>query len=109
MGQCVAQIGKPIQRVYFPPYPSKYNPIERCWGILEQQWHGTQLITVETLLAWAQSMPWKGLHPLVALSRTADQKGVSRGKAAMRAVEARLERHPLLPQWDIMIRPVAPA
>ena len=28
-------IGKPIQLLYYPPYHSKYNPIERCWGILE--------------------------------------------------------------------------
>ena len=28
--------GKSIQLLYFPPYHSKYNPIERCWGILEQ-------------------------------------------------------------------------
>ena len=27
-------IGKPIQLLYYPPYHSKYNPIERCWGIL---------------------------------------------------------------------------
>ncbi len=37
------QIGKPIQLLYYPPYHSKYNPIERCWGILEQHWNGTQI------------------------------------------------------------------
>ena len=30
------EIQKSIQLLYFPPYHSKYNPIERCWGILEQ-------------------------------------------------------------------------
>jgi hypothetical protein len=30
---------------------------------------------------------------------------VSLSKAAMRAVEARLERNPLLPKWDILIHP----
>ncbi len=25
-------IGKPVQLLYFPPYHSKYNPVERCWG-----------------------------------------------------------------------------
>ena len=109
MVQFVDQIGKPIQLLYFPPYHSKYNPIERCWGILEQHWNGTQLINVDTMLAWAQSMTWKGLHPLVNLSRTVYQKGVALSKAAMRAVETRLERDPLLPKWDIMIRPVTPA
>ena len=24
-----------IELAYFPPYHSKYNPIERCWGVLE--------------------------------------------------------------------------
>jgi hypothetical protein len=109
MGQCVDDIGKPIQLLYFPPYHSKYTPIERCWGILEQHGNGAQLLTVDTMLAWAHSMTWKGLHPLVDLSRTVYQKGVSLSKAAMRAVEARLERDPLLPKWDIMIRPIAPA
>jgi hypothetical protein len=53
MVQFVDQIGKPVQLLYFPPYHSKYHPIERCWGILEQHWHGAQLLTVDTMLAWA--------------------------------------------------------
>ena len=35
MVQLVDTIGKPFQLLYYPPYHSKYNPIERCWGILE--------------------------------------------------------------------------
>jgi len=34
------------------------------------------------------------------------QKGISLSKSAMQAVEKRLERNPLLPKWDILIRPV---
>src|SRR4051812_5250597 len=26
-----------------PPYHSKYNPIERCWGVLEMHWNGSLL------------------------------------------------------------------
>ena len=36
MVEFVDQIGKPIHLLYYPPYHSKYNPIERCWGILER-------------------------------------------------------------------------
>jgi hypothetical protein len=72
---------------------------------MECHWNGAQLIDVETMLEWAKRMTWKGVHPLVQLSRTVYAKGVSLGKAAMRAVEARLERKPLLPKWDILIRP----
>jgi hypothetical protein len=27
-----------VRLAYYPPYHSKYNPIERCWGILENRW-----------------------------------------------------------------------
>jgi Rhodopirellula transposase DDE domain len=99
-------IGKPIQLLYYPPYHSKYNPIERCWGILELHWNGTKLVDVETMGEWAKSMTWKGLHPIVELSHKVYQKGISLGKAAMQAVEARLTRHPALPKYDILLRPV---
>ena len=98
-------IGLPIQLLYYPPYHSKYNPVERCWGILEQHWNGTQLVDVTTLLEWAKSMTWKGIQPLVDISRKVDAKGVPLTKGAMKKVEARLERSPTLPKWDILIRP----
>ena len=105
MVQLADTIRKPIQLLYYPPYHSKYNPIERCWGILEQHWNGTQLRDVETMLQWAKTMTWKGLHPVVELIRTAYEKGVTLTKRAMREVEARLVRNPELPKWDILIRP----
>jgi len=75
MVQFADHIGKPIQLLYYPPYHSKYNPIERCWGILEVHWNGTKLVDVETMLAWAKSMTWKSIHPVVALSHKVYQKG----------------------------------
>jgi len=53
----------------------------------------------------AKRMTWKGVHPVVELSRKVYAKGVSLSKAAMQAVEARLERNSLLPKWDILIHP----
>ena len=99
-------IGKPIQLLYYPPYHSKYNPIERCWGILELHWNGTKLVDVKTMVEWAKSMTWKGIHPVVELSHKVYQKGIALGKAAMQAVEARLTRHPALPKYDILIKPI---
>jgi hypothetical protein len=105
MVQLVDTIGKPIQLLYYPPYHSKYNPIERCWGILELHWNGTPLRDANTMLEWAKSMTWKGLKPVVELSRQVYAKGVKLSKTAMQAVEERLERNPLLPKWDILIHP----
>src|SRR5215475_13002713 len=107
MVQLADLTNKPMQLLYYPPYHSKYNPIERCWGILELHWNGTKLVNVETMVEWAKSMTWKGMHPIVALSQKVYQKGVTLSKKAMRAVEARLERHPELPKWDILIRPTS--
>jgi len=106
MVQFADAIHTPIQLLYYPPYHSKYNPIERCWGILELHWNGAMLRDVETMLGWAKKMTWKGIHPVVELSRQVYQKGISLGKKAMRAIEARLTRHPELSQYDILINPV---
>ena len=102
----VDQIGKSVQLLYYPPYHSKYNPIERCWGILECHWNGAKLTDVPTMLAWAQSMTWKGIAPVIDLVHTTYQKGISLNKTEMKPIEARLERNPLLPKWDILIRPL---
>jgi hypothetical protein len=98
-------IGKTVQLLYYPPYHSKYNPVERCWGILEKHWNGTLLADVDIMLQWAKSMTWKGIHPIVHLSRTIYAKGVTLSKEAMQTVEHRLQRNPSLPKWDILINP----
>jgi hypothetical protein len=108
MVQFVADIGKTVQVLYYPPYHSKYNPIERCWGILELHGNGTKLMDVATMLEWAKTMTWRGLHPVVDLSQQVYEKGISLSKRIMRPVEQRLERHPALPKWDIVIRPIEP-
>ena len=97
--------GLRLHLVYYPPYHSKYNPIERCWGVLERHWNGALLTDVPTALHWARTMTWKGRAPRVRLTRKAYEKAVRiRGKA-QRALEARLQRHPTLPWWDIRIEP----
>jgi transposase len=57
-----------IRLAYYPPYHSKYNPIERCWGILERDFHGALLDSLETVIQYATSMTWKGKHPVVSLA-----------------------------------------
>ena len=41
---------------YYPPYHSKYNPIERTWGILENHWNGSILDEIDTILNFARTM-----------------------------------------------------
>ena len=105
MVQFAQKTGTMIQLLYYPPYHSKYNPIERCWGILEKHWNGSKLVDLETMLAWARSMTWKGINPIVNLSTTTYEKGISLSKKQRQELELSLQRNPELPKWDILIQP----
>ncbi len=65
-----------IRLIYYPPYHSKYNPIERCWAVLENYWNGAILDSIDAALNWASNMTWKGIKPLVHLVEGTYEKGV---------------------------------
>ena len=62
-----AQRNVKIQLAYYPPYHSKYNPIERVFGVLENYWNGDPLRTVEKALGMAEGMTYNGVHPKAKL------------------------------------------
>ena len=99
----VRQYHLQVRLVYYPPYHSKYNPIERCWGILEHHWNGALLDSLEAVLGFARTMTWKGLHPVVELVTTTYQTGVTLTPEAMDRVEAQIERLPHLQKWFVDI------
>ncbi|MFN6498728.1 MAG: ISAzo13 family transposase [Nostoc sp. DedQUE01] len=81
-----------IRLAYYPPYHSKYNPIERVWGILENSWNGSILDEVETALNFAKNMTWKGKNPVVKLMTQTYETGVKLTKSAMSAIEQQVDR-----------------
>jgi hypothetical protein len=97
--------GLEIKLVYDPPYQSKYDLIERGWGILERHGNGTLLNGVETVVEWARTMTWKGAQPIVRLIETTYDKGVRIAEGAFEAIESRLRRHNDLPKYDVLIPP----
>lgn len=99
--------GLSIRLVYYPPYHSKYNPVERCWGILEQHWNGEILNSVEKALEWAGTMTWKGIRPVVQLWEKIYEKGIRLTKKEMKRFENRINRSEKLPKWDIVIEPLS--
>jgi Rhodopirellula transposase DDE domain len=92
-----------IRLAYYPPYHSKYNAIEHCWGVLENHWHGEILDSVEVALNFARSMTWNGKHPLVELVSGVYPKGVRLTAREMRQVEAQVARFPTLGKWFVDI------
>jgi hypothetical protein len=94
-----------LELAYYPPYHSKYNLIERCWGILEKHWNGALLNTVGAALAWAQTMTWRGVAPLVHLLDRVYKTGVRLTPKLFRPIAARLQRSSTLPKWHLVIQP----
>lgn len=104
----VDEFRKIIQLAYYPPYHSKYNPVERVWGVLEKHWNGSLLDTVETVLNFAKTMTWNGHHPVVKLIEDTYHTGVGLTKKAMDELEERFERLPGLEKWFVRIEPLIP-
>jgi len=48
--------GLEVRLVYYPPYHSKYNPVERCWSALERKWRGVLLSSLGVIL-WCARRP----------------------------------------------------
>ena len=97
--------GLEIRLVYYPPYHSKYNKIERCWSSLEKKWGGSLLGSLGVILDLASRMTWKGKHPEVKQLQGEYPEGVRLTKKEMKQYEARLERSKTLPKYDITIKP----
>ena len=100
--------GLQIHLVYYPPYHSKYNPIERCWSILEQKWGGALLNCLKVILQEALRMKWRGQPPTLKRLHGEYPDGVRITKKDMKPYEARLQRSQALPKYDIVIRPSKP-
>ena len=93
---------------YYPPYHSKYNPIERCWGALENYWRGELLESEAAVLGYAANMKWKGQHPRVTRVAKTYSKGVRRSNAEKKETEKNVQRKPGLEKWSITIPPPQP-
>ena len=94
-----------IELVYYPPYHSKYNRIERCWSALERHWNGTQLRTLDKVVGWAKSMTWNALSPIVSVAITFYAKGVKLTRKAFAKLATRLQRTAGIERWTVRIVP----
>ena len=97
-----------LQLAYYPPYHSKYNPVERCFGWLEQHWNGSLLDPVDTVINFAKTLTFKGQNPVVTLVKTVYSTGVKLTPKAMKELEQHITRLPNLKKWfvEIFAKPV---
>lgn len=100
----VDETGISVELAYYPPYHSKYNPIERVWGVLEQHWNGSLLDSLDTVVNFAKTMTYRGVSPLVKVVQKTYETGEKLSQKAMSLLETqRFERHPSLAKWFVNI------
>jgi len=92
-----------FQLIYYPPYHSKYNPIERCWAALEQFWNGAILDSLSTMLAWARNMSWKGKNPTVHHVTQVYERGVKVDADSLAPFRVDWLPSDALPRWSVMV------
>jgi len=94
-----------VRLAYYPPYHSKYNPIERVWGRLENHWNGELLDSEEKVLGLASTMSWKGNMPTIEMVEEKYDSRVKLTKDEMQNYEQRILRHPKLGKYFVDINP----
>jgi len=92
-----------IELAHYPPYHSKYNPIERVWGVLEQHWNGSLLDSLHAIVEFCKSMTYQGITPTVKLVQEEYPTGVKLSAQQMKELEQHLERLPGLEKWFVSI------
>jgi transposase len=100
--------GLVIRLVYYPPYHSKYNRIERCWSSLERKWNGVLLNCWEVILECAARMTWRKRHPRIERLPGTYATKIKVPAKEMKTYNARLERSATLPIYDITMKPKKP-
>ena len=96
-----------VQLAYYPPYHSKYNPVERVWGFLEQHWNGSLLDSVETILNFARTLSFRQVKPAVQFVSKPYYAGAKLTQKEMRHLEQRFQRLRGLRKWFVLISPVS--
>jgi len=93
-----------VSLAYYPPYHSKYNPVERVWGMLEKHWCGELFESVDKVIGLARTMKWKGKGPIVKVVDKIYETGIRLSKSAMKKYENMLNRLSGLENWFVDIQ-----
>ena len=93
-----------IELVYYPPYHSKYNMIERYWARLQLSWSGLIINTVDKLIEIINKVTWKGNKTLAKLITKEYKKGISINKHEMNTLEKmHIYREKDIEKWSLVI------
>lgn len=95
-----------IELIYYPPYHSKYNPVERLWARLENMWNGFLLESVDICLNFMKNLTWKNTKSVTKLKNVKYEKGLKVEKIEMQKLEIKhITRIEGIKKWSVVITP----
>lgn len=95
-----------IELVYYPPYHSKYNPIERYWARLQLSWNGLIINTIDKLIETINKVNWKGVYTQATLINKEYKKGIGIDKTDIKILERKhVYREEGIEKWSLVITP----
>ena len=97
-----------IQLVYYPPYHSKYNKIERVWAHIQMEWRRITIDSLDLLIDCLNKMKWKGIDIKGNLSMNKYEKGIKVSDYEMETeINPHIIREEGLEKWSLVITPYA--
>ena len=95
-----------IELIYYPPYHSKYNPIERLWARLENIWNGFLIETIDICMHFMENLTWKENLAVAVLKDSKYEKGMKVEKKEMKELEKKhIVRKEGIEKWGVLITP----
>lgn len=95
-----------IKLCYYPPYHSKYNPVERVWGGLEQHWNADIMDTKMTVFKFVESFTWAKHKADVCFWNKTYETGKKLTAKAMQKLETAMDRFDeTIGKWFVDICP----
>lgn len=96
-----------IELVYYPPYHSKYNKIEHYWGVLQRNWSGLILDTLDKAIGIINSTTWSGIYSKGHLSTKKYEKGIKVDEIELKkAIKKHVSyENKGIEKWSLLITP----
>ena len=97
-----------IELVYYPPYHSKYNKIERYWARLQMVWNKIIIDNLDLLVNTINKTSWKEIYSKAVLSKKKYETGI---QVSDYDIETNINTHIIreqgLEKWSLVITPWA--
>ena len=96
-----------IHLVYYPPYHSKYNKIERFWARLQMYWNDIIMDSVEKLEKCLNTVTWEDVKCKGSVCFDEYKKDIEVSYEEMEKADLHIIREEGLEKWSIVITPYA--